>query len=239
MCQHYVADAMDKDNNQTLVRAHQAQDQALSHPWKAEVDGLKRRQVKTLQKLAVLHQKISKAQGKLVEARQDHAHLVEADNKPHCRLADACEEEPSISTPGPSSFQLHKCPCPLSYPRPTDPSETMEHETISTIHWLLIFVSSSFNILFRQTLLTLPFQIPEPHQLTIPFTNSARTTHVIVEVYTNYQIYKKKKAWPPGPPYIYVYIRLLGTQLQNVHVHTHIGSAVSMPTQRMNLDSKI
>ena len=116
MCQHYVADAMDKDNNQTLVRAHQAQDQALSHPWKAEVDGLKRRQVKTLQKLAVLHQKISKAQGKLVEARRDHAHLVEADNKPRCRLADACEEEPSISTPRPSSFQLRKCPCPLSYP---------------------------------------------------------------------------------------------------------------------------
>jgi len=114
MCQHYVADAM--DNNQTLAVARQARDDILSRPLKTRVDGLKRRRVETLQKLTVLRQKISEAQGKLVEARQDHACLMEADNKPRHQLADTCEEEHGISAPGPSSFQLRERPRPPSYP---------------------------------------------------------------------------------------------------------------------------
>ena len=128
MCQHYVADAM--DNNQTLAVARQARDDVLSRPLKTRVDGLERRRVETLQKLAALRQKISEARGKLAEARRDRARLVEADNKPRRRLADACEEERGISAPGPSSFQLRERPRPPSYPRPTDPSQTTEHETI-------------------------------------------------------------------------------------------------------------
>ena len=128
MCQHYVADVM--DNNQTLAVARQARDDVLSRPLKTRVNGLERRQVETLQKLAALRQKISEAWGKLAEARRDRAHLVEANNKPCHRLADACEEERGISAPGPSLFQLRERPHLPSYPRPTDPSQTTEHETI-------------------------------------------------------------------------------------------------------------
>ncbi len=141
MCRHYVDDTM--DNNPTLVLAHQAQDHVLSSPWDTKINNLERRRAETHTKLAALRQAISEAHGKLAEARQDCAHLVEADNKPRCRLADAShrvmaqpqdgleeEHEHHVSTPGPSSFQLHECPRPPSYPRPTDPSQTTEHETI-------------------------------------------------------------------------------------------------------------
>ena len=115
----------------------------LSPPWDTKIDDLERRQAEIRAKLTALCQAISKARGKLVEARRDCAHLVEADNKPHHRLADAShhvmaqpqdglkeECESHVSTPGPSSFQLHEHPRLPSYPRPTDPSQTMEHETI-------------------------------------------------------------------------------------------------------------
>jgi len=131
------------DNNQTLVVAHQARDDVLSRPWKTRVNGLKRRQEATRAELAVLHRTISEAWGKLVEARRDRVHLVEADNKPHCRLADAShrvmaqpqdgleeECEHHVSAPGPSSFQLYECPRPPSYPQLTDPSQATEHEII-------------------------------------------------------------------------------------------------------------
>src|SRR5216683_8419973 len=121
MCQHYVDNTM--DNNPTLVLAHQAWDHTLSPPWDTKIDDLKRRQAETCAKLTALHQAISKARGKLAEAQQDRAHLVEANNKPHHQLADAShrvmaqpqdgleeEHEHHVSTPGPSSFQLHECP---------------------------------------------------------------------------------------------------------------------------------
>ncbi len=42
----------------------------------------------------------------------------------------------------------------------------------------------------------------------------------------------QKKAWPPDPPYVYIYVRLLGTQLQNVHAHIYRISSVR--THSMN-----
>ena len=131
------------DNNQTLVVARQARDDVLSRPWKTRVDGLERRREATRAELAALHRTISEARGKLAEARQDRARLVEADNKPHRRLADAShrvmaqpqdgleeERKRHVSAPGPSSFQLREHPRPPSYPRPTDPSQATEHEII-------------------------------------------------------------------------------------------------------------
>ena len=139
MCWHYIEDTM--NNNQTLVMARQARDDALSRPWQTNIDGLERRRVETLHKLAALRQKISEARGKLAEARRDRARLVEADSKPPSRLAGAChhviaqpedglEEGGRISASGPSSFHHRERPRPPSYPRPTDPSHATEHEII-------------------------------------------------------------------------------------------------------------
>ncbi len=36
----------------------------------------------------------------------------------------------------------------------------------------------------------------------------------------------QKKAWPPDPPHVYVYVRLLGTQSRNVHAHIYRISSV-------------
>jgi hypothetical protein len=124
MCQHYCGDTM--DNKQTLVMAHQAQDDVLSHHWKAEVDDLEKRQVETLNKLAALRREISKARGDLANAQRNCVRLMEADN--NCVMAlleDGLEEGVCISTSGPSSL----LPCrPLSHPRPI--SQAMEHKII-------------------------------------------------------------------------------------------------------------
>jgi hypothetical protein len=102
------------DNKQTLVMARQAQDNALSHRWKAKVDDLEKRRVETLNKLAALCQEISKAWGDLAKARRDRAHLIEANNN-HVMalLEDRLEEGGRISTSGPSSLLPRR---PPSYP---------------------------------------------------------------------------------------------------------------------------
>jgi hypothetical protein len=102
MCEHHLVGIM--DNDRTLVMAHQAWDHTLSQPWFAKVDDLERRHKETLQKLPMMHQKLNKAQVKLVEAQQDHAHLMGANNKPH-RQQDGLKEERRISASRPSSFQ--------------------------------------------------------------------------------------------------------------------------------------
>ena len=71
------------DNNPTLVLACQAWDHMLSPPWDTKIDDLERRQAEIRAKLTALCQAISKAYGKLAEARQDRVCLVEANNKPH------------------------------------------------------------------------------------------------------------------------------------------------------------
>ena len=124
MCRHYSRDTM--DNKQTLVMARQAQDDALSHRWKAEVDDLEKRRVETLNKLAALRREISKARGDLAKARRDRARLIEADNnRVMAPLEDGLEEGGRISASGPSSLLPRH---PPSYPRPI--SQATEHETI-------------------------------------------------------------------------------------------------------------
>jgi len=124
MCEHYLVGIM--DNDQTLVMACQAQNHTLSQPWQTKVDDLKRRHEETLQKLTTMRQKLNKARVKLAEAQQDRVHLMGANNKPH-HQQDGLKEECRISASRPSLFQL---PRALSYPRPIDPSQAMEHKII-------------------------------------------------------------------------------------------------------------
>jgi hypothetical protein len=143
LCKHYINDAM--DNNQELNMARRAQDHARSLPRQTKVAALKRRQVKTLQKLATMRQKVTEARAKLAQARRAREHLLKADKKPRRRLADASdchrvmtkpqdglEKGRCISPSKPSSFQLRGRTRPPSYHRPTVASESQatEHETI-------------------------------------------------------------------------------------------------------------
>lgn len=121
MCEHYTNDIM--DNNQTLIKARQDQDEALSRPWKTKIDDLERRHGETCQQLAELRQKISEARGMLAEARRDRERLVMA------QPGDGLLGGPRSSASGPSSF-LREPPRPSSYPRPTDPPQATEDEII-------------------------------------------------------------------------------------------------------------